>query len=109
MSDDELHDFLRATHDETAPHFAHGFAERVMRRMHEAPLPSFDLVLARQARRVLPALAAASMALAVWNYVSVRDRAPSTIGAVLGVASLGTSASKNSNDANGLTNVEAFE
>lgn len=108
MNDDELHDFLRATHDETAPHFAHGFADRVMRRMHEAQVVSFDLALARQARRVLPALAAASMALAVWNYVSVRDRAPSTFGAMLGVAS-SVIRSESPSGMNGLMNAEVFE
>jgi hypothetical protein len=109
MNDEDLHDFLRVHASAAQPHFAHGFTERVMRRVHERTTPSFDVVLSRHARRLLPALAAASMALAVWNYASVRDHAPSALSAVLGIASINASRSGNSIDANGLVNAEVFQ
>lgn len=106
MIDDELKALLREHPSADAPRFATGFAERVMKRVGERE--SLDLALVRQARRVLPALAAASLMLAAWNYVSLRDRAPSTLGAVLGVASTSGTASA-ALSTNGLVNVEAFE
>ncbi len=109
MNDDDLHELLRMHESAAAPHFARGFTDRVMRRAPEWATPAFDIALARQARRVLPAFAAASMALAVWNYVSVRDRAPSALGAVLGVADIGTRGAGSATDANGLVNAQAFE
>jgi len=116
MTDDELQDLLRLHESAGEPRFANGFSDRVMHRVAAAGLArdaaTLDRVLARYARRVLPALAAASMVLAIWNYVSVRDRAPSTFGAVLGIASssLATNAQRTAGaPANGLMNVEAFE
>lgn len=110
MNDDDLHDFLRAPECAAAPHFAPGFADRVMRRVHEEAVPTFDLLLVRHARRVLPALAAASLVLAAWNYASLHDRAPSAIGAVLGIASTSSAATTTDTfSARGLVNVEAFE
>lgn len=109
MTDDELNTLLGAHESAGEPRFAPVFADRVMRRVAERGAPTLDLMLARQARRVLPALAAASMLLALWNYVSLRDRAPSTIGAVLGVASNSVVGSENPGVSNGLVNVEVFE
>ena len=111
MNDDDLLELLRAHDSAAAPRFATGFTDRVMRRVHEPVTPSFDSVLARQAQRVLPALAAASLLLAAWNYVSFRDDAPSAIGAVLGVANRNALAisTTDARSVNGLVNVEAFE
>lgn len=111
MSDDDLHDFLRARNSADTPRFAPGFADRVMRRVLEQPSPTFDLVLVRHARRLLPALAAASLLLAAWNYVSLRDRTPSAIGAMLGMSSTSASGSSSADafTVRGLVNVEAFE
>ena len=111
MNDEELEDLLRVHDGSAAPRFAAGFTDRVMRRLHGRETMTLDRALERQARRVLPALAAASLVLAAWNYVSHRDRAPSAIGAVLGVAS--TNAGVMSNPATipatELLNVEAFQ
>ena len=108
MTENELSRLLDAHESSGEPRFASGFADRVMRRIAEGEPMTLDIALVRQARRLLPALAAASLLLAAWNYVSLRDRAPSTLGAVLGVASTNSSTSS-SVSANGLMNVEAFE
>jgi len=73
------------------------------------PVQTIDLALERYARRVLPTLAAASLLLGVWNWWTVRDHAPSTVGAVLGVATRATHATYASPSSLGLTNTEAFE
>ena len=111
MSDDDLHDFLRAHESADTPHFSTDFADRVMRRVLEQPAATFDLVLVRHARRVLPALAAASLLLAAWNYASLRDRTPSAIGALLGMAGTNTSGVSNADafTVRGLVNIEAFQ
>jgi hypothetical protein len=70
--------------------FDTGFADRVMSRIEAARARDHDATsalaaaLARQARRTLPALAAASLAISAWNWWSVRDRADSSLGAALG-------------------------
>ncbi len=109
MNDDELHDLLRAHESAGEPHFTTGFADRVMERVKDRDVLTFDVALARHARRLLPALAAASMALAAWNYATARDRAPSTVGAVLGVASSTSTGVSQPTPLSGLTNAEAFE
>ena len=109
MNDEELHDLLRLRGSGTAPAFAPGFADRVMHGVRERKTTAFDVALVRQARRVLPALAAASMLLAAWNYVSLRDRAPSAFGAVLGVAKGSATTNTDSYSATALVNVEVFE
>ena len=111
MNNEELHDLLRVHDSAAGPRFASGFADRVMRRVHEREAMTLDFALVRQARRVLPVLAAASLVLAAWNYVSLRDNAPSAIGAVLGVATTHTSALSGSPvlPMSELQNVEAFQ
>ena len=108
MTGDNLHALL-ALHESTgAPRFAPGFSDRVMARIATHVVQSFDLALERQARRILPALAAASLLLGVWNWWTVRDGARSAVGAVLGVASNATGAVHPSTPL-GLINTEAFE
>ena len=111
MNDDKLHRLLRAHESAGQPRFESGFADRVMQRVAGASSDgavTLDFVLAHYARRVLPAVAAASMMLALWNYVSVRDRAPSTVSAVLGVATSNVAGSGGVST-NGLVNAEVFE
>jgi hypothetical protein len=70
--------------------FDAGFADRVMNRIEAGRAQDRDAsgalaaALARQARRTLPALAAASLAISAWNWWSVRDRADSSLSAALG-------------------------
>lgn len=108
MTDDDLHALLAQHESAGAPVFAPGFVDRVMDRVARRGVPSFDLALERQARRILPALAAASLLLGVWNWWTARDGAPSTVGAVLGVARNASGAGYASTPL-GLTNTEAFE
>ena len=108
MTDDDLHAVLAQHESAGTPRFTPGFADRVMGRIATRAVQSFDLALERQARRILPALAAASLLLGVWNWWTVRDGAPSAVGAVLGVARSATSAVHASAPL-GLTNTEAFE
>ena len=84
--------------------FDAGFADRVMKRAGELAAnrggehDTFSSTLARQARRMLPAVAAASLAISAWNWWSVRDEADSALAAVLGLeaVSLSTALSSNS-------------
>ncbi|HEU4719910.1 MAG TPA: hypothetical protein VFS59_01000 [Gemmatimonadaceae bacterium] len=84
--------------------FDPGFADRVMQRAGARaakPGGEHDVLsstLARQARRMLPAVAAASLAVSAWNWWSVRDRADSALAAVLGLegVSLSTALSSSS-------------
>lgn len=108
MTDDDLHVVLAQHESAGAPLFAPGFADRVVDRIRTRAVQSFDLALERQARRILPALAAASLLLGVWNWWTVRDGAPSTVAAVMGVARNATGAVHASAPL-GLTNTEAFE
>ncbi|MEO7179880.1 MAG: hypothetical protein ABI141_03520 [Gemmatimonadaceae bacterium] len=109
MNDDELKAMLAHHESAGAPRFAPGFADRVISRAVERPMLTLDRAITQQTRRLLPALAAASMALALWNWYSVRDRAPSALGAMLGVASTAGAGTTSSAFALGLTNAEAFE
>lgn len=109
MSDE--HDFpaLLALHEcSGTPRFATGFADRVMVRITGRRAQTVNMALERHARRVLPTLAAASLLLGVWNWWTVRDRAPSTFSAVLGVVPASVSVVRTAPSL-GLTNTEAFE
>lgn len=109
MNDEELHDLLRAHGSDGELRFTSGFADRVLRRVKDRSVLTLDVAIARHARRLLPALAAASMLLAAWNYMAARDRTPSTVGAVLGVASRASTSDSQSESLGKLTNAEAFE
>ena len=114
MNDDDLKTMLSGHESAGAPHFTAGFADRVMTRVAEVAgeraVLTLDRALARQAQRLMPTLAAASLVLALWNWWSVRDRAPSTFGAVLGmVASAASAGDAKSAAGVGLVNTEAFE
>ena len=114
MDDDDLATMLAGHESAGAPRFTVGFADRVMTRVAEAAggraVLTLERALARQAQRLIPTLAAASLVLALWNWWSVRDRAPSTLGAVLGiVASTGSSGEARSPAGVGLVNTEVFE
>ncbi|MEO8624412.1 MAG: hypothetical protein ABI625_25245 [bacterium] len=108
MNDDDVKAMLQQHESAGTPRFAAGFADRVIARVANdaRPMLTLDRAIAQQTRRLLPALAAASLVLALWNWWSVRDRAPSTFSAVLGVASR---TSTNASPSVGLTNTEAFE
>ena len=91
MTDTEQHAELRHVITDAHPadflRFESGFADRLAHRMAAARLAeqSFDRVLARQTRRLLPALVAASLAITTWNWWSVRDTADSPIAAAFGL------------------------
>ena len=113
MTDDDL-EALLAQHDcANAPRFSPAFDDRVMARIataaNDAPALMFERALTRQTRRMLPALAAASMAIAAWNWWSVRESAPSTFSAILGVAGTVQSDDHGLVTATGLANTEAFQ
>lgn len=109
MTDDnELHALLAKHEAASAPRFATGFADRVMARVSARPVLTIELALERYARRMLPSLAAASLLLGAWNWWTVRDRAPSTFGAVLGVIQPSANFARTSASL-GLINTEAFE
>lgn len=114
MHDDDLKAMLAGHESAGAPRFSAGFSDRVMTRLADSAgervVLTLDRALARQVQRLMPALAAASLVLALWNWWSVRDRAPSTLGAVLGmVASTGGAGDAKSVAGVGLVNTEAFE
>ena len=109
MSDDHDVPALLALHEcSGTPRFAMGFADRVMVRIAARRVQTVDMALERYSRRVLPTLAAASLMLGVWNWWTVRDRAPSMFSAVLGVVPTSGSAVRTPPSL-GLTNTEAFE
>ena len=108
MHDHDVHALLAQHEGAGAPRFATGFADRVMTRIAADSVQTIDVALERYARRVLPTLAAASLLLGVWNWWTVRDHAPSTFSAVLGVARSSGSATRTATPL-GLTNTEAFE
>ena len=108
MNDDDIRALLGAHDSAGAPRFPQGFADRVMARIATPAVQTIDMALARQARRVLPALAAASLVLGAWNWFTVRGRAPSTFSAVLGVVPTSAGATRTASSL-GLTNAEAFE
>lgn len=112
--DDDVKAMLDHHESAGAPRFAAGFPDRVMARLARAasgsPVLTLDRALALQSRRLLPLLAAASLVLGFWNWWSVRDHAPSTLGAVLGVATVVAPArAPEGTSVAGLTNTEYFE
>ncbi|MDB4916174.1 MAG: hypothetical protein JWM95_3818 [Gemmatimonadetes bacterium] len=89
MNDDiGLWQLISDAHPAGDVRFDAGFADRVMSRV-AARQGDDDLTLeqaiARQTRRLLPALAAASLALTVWNWWSVRGTTESPIAAAFGL------------------------
>jgi peptidoglycan/LPS O-acetylase OafA/YrhL len=91
MSNDELERMLSDAALPADQRFDAGFADRVSARIaargaaHAEQTGSLSYSLARQARRVLPALVAASLAVTAWNWWSVRDSADSSVAAALGL------------------------
>ncbi|MDB4883663.1 MAG: hypothetical protein JWL95_2429 [Gemmatimonadetes bacterium] len=92
MTDDELLGLLAdAAHADGEPRFDAGFADRVSARVTARATTRVDHggslshALVRQARRVLPALLAASLALTAWNWWSVRDTSDSSLASALGL------------------------
>ena len=73
--------------DDGTTKFETGFSGRVMDRIRDQRprVLSFDEALMRQSRWVLPAVAAASLALAALNWWSARDTGASTLAAVAGL------------------------
>jgi hypothetical protein len=87
MTDHES-ELAKVLADDGTSRFDRGFSARVMDRIRHDARPrelSFDEVLARQARRLLPAVAAASLALAALNWWSARDTGASPLVAVAGL------------------------
>ena len=114
MTDDDVKAMLELHESAGTPRFTAGFPVRVMARIarlaSERPALTLEQALARQSRRLLPVLAAASLVLGLWNWWSVRDRAPSTLGAVLGVATaVAPARTSGTTYVAGLTNTEYFE
>ena len=93
MRDDVERLLAEAARATTHERFDAGFADRVMERVeHRAERPdamqALSAALARQARRTLPAVAAASLAISAWNWWTVRDEADSPLRAALGIESV---------------------
>ena len=114
MTDDDVKAMLEQHESAGMPRFTDGFPDRVMARIvrvaSERPALTMDQALSVQSRRLLPVLAAASLVLGLWNWWTVRDRAPSTLGAVLGVATVVAPARASATTSGaGLTNTEYFE
>ena len=114
MTDDDVKAMLEQHESAGMPRFATGFPDRVMARIgivaSQRPALTLDQAVALQSRRLLPVLAAASLVLGLWNWWTVRDRAPSTLGAVLGVATaVAPSRTSGTTSVAGLTNTEYFE
>jgi hypothetical protein len=87
MTDQES-ELAKVLVDDGASRFEPGFSARVLDRVRQGARPrelSFDAVLARQARRLLPAVAAASLALGTLNWWSARDTGASPLVAVAGL------------------------
>ena len=80
MTHDELEPLLRAAR---ADAFAPGFADRVLRRVGERQ--DVSTVLARQFVRLVPAVLAASLALAATNWWHARDSAASPLAGAIGL------------------------
>ena len=113
MNEDDLKAMLAVHVSAGEPRFTAGFTDRVMTRLaaaHGHPVLTLDRAIARQVQWLMPTLAAASLVLAMWNWWSVRDRAPSTLGAVFGmVASTGGASEARNATGVALVNTEAFE
>ena len=109
MNEHEQESRVRAALSDAYPadalHFRAGFADRVMARIAANAAPADDLATAlmRRGRRVLPALAAASIALIAWNWTSTRDSADSVVTAALGIQRDATA------PASGLTTLQGAE
>lgn len=94
MSDEELERMLAEAALPAQQRFEAGFADRVSARIaargaeRAEQAGSLSHALARQARRVLPALLAASLAVTAWNWWSVRDSADSSVAAAFGLQPL---------------------
>ena len=74
--------------DDGTSKFEAGFSGRVLDRIRSrdaSHVVSFDEALLRLSRRVLPAVAAASLALAALNWWNARDTGASTLAAVAGL------------------------
>ena len=91
MTDDELERLITDAMSSDEQRFDAGFADRVSARIasrapaRAAQAGSLSYALARQARRVLPALVAASLAVTAWNWWSVRETTDSSFSAALGL------------------------
>jgi hypothetical protein len=108
----KLRQLLADSHSSDEQRFAPGFADRVMRRvasegaMGHGRGMSIESALARQARRLLPALLAASLALTVWNWWSLHDSVDSVFAAALGLQPVTVTTAMSSES---LTGAEAFQ
>ena len=73
--------------DDGTTRFEAGFSAGVVDRIRaeRTHVVSFDEALLRQSRRLLPAVAAASLVLAALNWWSARDSGASTLAAVAGL------------------------
>jgi peptidoglycan/LPS O-acetylase OafA/YrhL len=89
FDDTGLRQMIVEAHSEDTLRFDDGFADRVARRIaaerRDRADGSIERALARQTRRLLPALVAASLALTAWNWWSFRGTADSPIAAALGL------------------------
>ena len=86
-TDERVRALVTEAYASSEQRFDAGFADRVMHRLGHEAAPSNDIAsaLARQSRRVLPALIAASLALAAWNISATRGTAGSLVVAALGL------------------------
>lgn len=103
--DERVRELLRDAGD---TRFDSGFSSRVMGRLarERAQPDDISVALARQSRRVIPALLAASLALVAYNWQTTRDVATSPLDAVLGVTRVATVAASTPLSLEG---VEAFQ
>jgi peptidoglycan/LPS O-acetylase OafA/YrhL len=92
MTNDDLERLLSdAAIPPAEQHFSSGFADRVMRRVAERdatrrdPAGALSHAMARQARRLLPALVAASLAITAWSWWSVRETGEASLAAAFGL------------------------
>ena len=92
MTNDELERLLSdAAVPPAEQRFSAGFADRVMSRVAERDAvrreaaATLSHAMARQARRLLPALAAASLAMTAWSWWSVRDTGDASLAAAFGL------------------------
>ena len=108
----QLRQLLDGARHQNGERFASGFADRVMQRLADErasvqdPAVALERAIVRQTRRLIPALAAASLALSAWNWWSVRDSADSTVAAVLGMQPVTVATTST---AGTLVNAEAFQ
>lgn len=111
MTNDEtrVRELLQESSSGVGMRFADGFDERVMRRLQSERALEEDVTgaLARQTRRILPALLAASLALVAWNWKTTRDSADSALDAALGIRA--TVATSSTMSVSSLEGAEAFQ